>query len=716
LTIFLRLLEAEADEKGATLAEAAARWRSGSHSKGTFQVEPSSFELLPGSPFAYWLTPAFWTAFSRLATFQSGNRSAASGASTNDNDRFVRAAWEVAAKRVAGARNRAGKWQPLAKGGEYARYYSDVHLLLAWDQDGAEIKEFVAARRDSKGWGRHWKAELHNSSEYFRRGLTWSRRTTRGLSFRALPVGCIFGEKGPAVLLANDPSEPLLALLAMVNSVPFGQMVGVQVAAATAAARSYEVGIVQRTPTPEIGELQERALAENAARAWSRRRTVDTAAATSHAFLLPALLHVAGPTLASRADAWSDHLRETQEDLARIQAEIDDIAFTLYGIDGEDRRQMEEGFGSLVLSEEGADVDEEEDEAEGEELGGAHPVALTEALLEWTLGVALGRFDVRLATGERPPPPEPDPFDPLPVCSPGELQDEAGLPTTEAPSGYPLGLPPHGILVDDPGHLWDVVARMEAVLDLVAREHAHGWIQGAEAILGRGLREWLRRYGFERHLKRYSRSRRKAPLFWHLAPKSRAYGIWLYSPVATRDTTYRLLNDYVDPRLKSAERQLLELRQESGAASTGQQRRELTGQESLVEELRAFREQVARVAPLWAPHRDDGVVLNCAVFWRLFDHHRGWQKDCKAKWGELAQGKYDWSGWAMHLWPERVVKRCASDRSIAIAHGLEDALWVEDEDGKWTARPDAKGQVAKQTADRRSPAIQAALDTFVRAG
>src|SRR5690606_25184009 len=142
-------------------------------------------------------------------------------------------------------------------------------------------------------------------------------------------------------------------------------------------------------------------------------------------------------------------------------------------------------------------------------------------------------------------------------------------------------------------------------------------------------------------------SRRKAPLVWHLAPKSRDYGIWLYSPVATRDTMYRVPNDYVDPKLRTAEHRLLELRQEGGDSPTGQQRRELGDQESLVGELREFREELTRVAPLWRPHRDDGVVLNCAVLWRLFAHHRAWQGECKKKWGELAQGKYDWAGWAM---------------------------------------------------------------------
>jgi hypothetical protein len=39
-------------------------------------------------------------------------------------------------------------------------------------------------------------------------------------------------------------------------------------------------------------------------------------------------------------------------------------------------------------------------------------------LLSWSVGVAFGRFDLRLATGERELPAEPDPFDRLPARSP----------------------------------------------------------------------------------------------------------------------------------------------------------------------------------------------------------------------------------------------------------------------------------------------------------
>jgi hypothetical protein len=66
---------------------------------------------------------------------------------------------------------------------------------------------------------------LHQFTHYLRTGLTWPRRTD-GLSFRALPAGCIFADKAPAAFVAGDDPQDLLALLALLNSRAFAYLVG----------------------------------------------------------------------------------------------------------------------------------------------------------------------------------------------------------------------------------------------------------------------------------------------------------------------------------------------------------------------------------------------------------------------------------------------------------------------------------------------------------
>jgi hypothetical protein len=69
----------------------------------------------------------------------------------------------------------------------------------------------------------------------------------------------------------------------------------------------------------------------------------------------------------------------------------------------------------------------------------------------------------------------------------------------------------------------------------------------------------------------------------------------------------------------------------------------------------------------------------------------------------------------MHLWPERVVPKCADDRSLAIAHGLEDVFWQEAEDGKWAPREVAAEEVQALIAERTSPSAKAALADLLSA-
>ena len=80
-----------------------------------------------------------------------------------------------------------------------------------------------------------------------RAGLTYSRRSQKGLSIRVMAQGCIFADKGPAIFVEKDSSEKLLALLAITNSSAFQLLVELQMAFG-----SYEVGVIQRTPVHNL--------------------------------------------------------------------------------------------------------------------------------------------------------------------------------------------------------------------------------------------------------------------------------------------------------------------------------------------------------------------------------------------------------------------------------------------------------------------------------
>jgi hypothetical protein len=48
------------------------------------------------------------------------------------------------------------------------------------------------------------------------------------------------------------------------------------------------------------------------------------------------------------------------------------------------------------------------------------------------------------------------------------------------------------------------------------------------------------------------------------------------------------------------------------------------------------------------------------------------ERGLKEAWDKLEKGDYDWAHLAYSIWPDRVRDKCRHDKSLAIAHGLED--------------------------------------------
>lgn len=260
----------------------------------------------------------------------------------------------------------------------------------------------------------------------------------------------------------------------------------------------------------------------------------------------------------------------------------------------------------------------------------------------------------------------------------------------------------HSILADDPGTASDITSALLAELP-------------GEHFQYEALRDRLRTSFFSEHLAQYSRSRRKAPVYWQLATTSASYSVWLYIHEFTKDTLYRVQNDFVGPKLVHEERRLDALRQEVGAAPKAAERKTLAVQEEFVEELRTLLEETKRVAPLWNPNLDDGVTICFAPLWRLVSHHKRWQGELKSTWDALCAEELEWTNTSMHFWPQRVIPKCATDRSLAIAHGLDDIFWVEDQDGKWKQRSKPTRSVGELVLERTSVAVKDALKELIGA-
>jgi hypothetical protein len=686
------------DEKGNAL-EGAIR---NPTDRRVFIANPAHFAELPGRPFAYWAPNSLRRVFREYGPFEAEKRRVRQGGVTGNDTKYLRGWWEVAPKEAAPG---DVQWVPYAKGGRFSPFFADIPMLVRWHFSRCTFFSFTGLP--------HRPSEKPSSADsYFSKGLTWPLRAHHFAPV-PLPSNSVFSIRGYAILCDNEGE--LLPLLAVGNSSVFDFIF--KLALGRFGFPEFVVGILQKLPLPDVNDEFADSLAAHARRAWETRRGLDTVHSTSHAFLSPALLAVQGSTLAERAAAWADRVRTSEETVAAIQAEIDDLAFRLYGLDAADRAALT----STLATEATGDADAEAGEDEEEEAATADAPALAADLLAYALGCAFGRWDIRYATGERPAPPAPDPFAPLPVCPPGMLQNAVGLPATPADvlADYPTPIVWDGILLDDRGHSLDIESRVRDVLTIFWPDRVDAIVEEACGLLGvKSLRDWFRKPAgfFADHLKRYFKSRRQAPIYWPLSSPHGLYTVWLYYHRLTPDTLFSVLRDQVKPKLEYEERRAFQLRQEAGPTPSPSQRGDIAEADELVEDLRVFRDELNRVAALFRPNLNDGVIINHAPLWRMIGLPK-WRKDCQGVWEALANGSYDWAHLAMHLWPDRVIRNCATDRSLAIAHGLDEVFWEEFEDKpgkplKWRPKKVPDAEVEKLIANRMSPAVSAALESL----
>jgi hypothetical protein len=263
------------------------------------------------------------------------------------------------------------------------------------------------------------------------------------------------------------------------------------------------------------------------------------------------------------------------------------------------------------------------------------------------------------------------------------LQSESGLLSEPKgiPNDYPIRITWSGIIVDDEGHPEDILTRVRDVLEVIWKENAGDIEQEACEILGiNSLRDYFSKPGsfFADHLKRYSKSRRQAPIYWPLSTSSGSYTLWLYYHRLTDQTLYTCVNDFVEPKLKQVSSDTSDLRRKSNRSR--EEEKTLEELIDLEQELIDFKDELLRVAGFWKPDLNDGVQITASPLWELFQH-KPWQNKLKQTWEKLKKGEFDWAHLAYAVWPERVIKASHKDRSYAIAHDLEDDLWEEIEDG-----------------------------------
>lgn len=591
------------------------------------------------------------------------------GMKSFENERFVRLFWEVDNSQIG------ADWRRFAKGGRNLRVFGKHILVLRHHRNGAELDEKNLQLNGTT-------AQVRQASTYWgRAGITYSRRATE-FAARFLPAGFVFSDDGPAILpLAN---VSVLFLLGWLNSRAVRYLIHLQ-----ANKQKYLTGILKvlpwSAPSAEMVAAVERAV-YLALKAWMAS---ETRSETSPFFSGPGNANSALTQLRE----WKEVGERTKHLLNACLETCDAVVDRMYEVDS----AKWPGLAVDDRADEEADQTIEDDQSNEEFC-----VSTTNLvrLISWAVGCALGRWRVDSEIVE-----DIDPFRELPSCPPamhaGAIDDL--------------------VLPEDQGHPKDLARR---VIEVCAERWRVSIDEVSEEFQGRlgpdGLRNALRAAKGESslwayHLASHTAHHRVAPALLRLAIHADGYSLWINLQRAQRDTLYVALHSFVEPKLRFEEARLIEMQRDKTKAEGRAGQRDLGRQESVVDDLRMMRNELLLAAPVWVPNRSDGTVVSLAPLWRLCGFDRAFQREVQTAWQMLCGGNLEWSQSAMRLWPERVVPKCAKDRSYAVAHGLEDVFWVEVADGKWTARRPSTKSIDELVKELTSPAVKSALKSLLEA-
>jgi hypothetical protein len=648
--LFIRLLSSQ--DKAESLLECLHD----SGSRGVaYVVETLSFQTVPGSPFSYWVSDTIRNLFKRFPPFEAADREVKVGLQTGDDFRFLRGWWEVRSHALLDGlmappwrdsvrmfrewcreRTHQKRWFAFAKGGEYMPYHPDLHLVMDWADEGKNIKQAKAddlrngliTANNSKCW---------NESHYFRPGLTWPKVTIAGLSMRPLPGGTIFSVGGLAAFPSTDVVEFWLAFANTRLADLLMRLMG--------AWHNWEAGMVKRLPFGNpTHNMQDRLrhLVRSAISYAELSQSDELTWGDSHwmcDFQGGSLSEVHRHVEKRRSNSF-DSLRAT---MTMIEAEICKV----YGLSEADIEEVASVLESETRFEWKYEV--------------VTQAQVASSCFSFLVGCLFGRWDFRYAVDASRRSVPADPFSPLPACPPGMLQGADGLPLNQTPENYPIQIVWDGIIVEDAEHHGDILKRVREISERLWSNHAETIEGEACEILGvKELRDYFRKPGkggfWDDHISRYSKSRRKAPIYWLLQSAKKNYALWLYFHRLDKDLLFKALVNYVEPKIRLETSRLETFRDQKAAAGESKDAKrlakEVERQEDFISELRDFEDKLRRAANLHLePDLNDGVVLNIAPLYELVP----W-KEAKEYWEELLAGEYEWSSIGKQLRQKGLVK------------------------------------------------------------
>ncbi|QTH69247.1 BREX-1 system adenine-specific DNA-methyltransferase PglX [Lacticaseibacillus paracasei] len=170
-----------------------------------YRTKQTNFEKIPGRPVAYWASNKLINDFEIGSPLQTVADPKV-GLQTGNNSRFLRQWFEIVDRKIYLVSHNPEfsrsqfKWFPYTKGGSYRKWYGNYDYVINWEKDGHEIRHYFFPNGKRR-------SVIRNPDYYFKEAVTWSEITSGSISFRYVPNGFIFDQKGPGLFIKKKTTS-----------------------------------------------------------------------------------------------------------------------------------------------------------------------------------------------------------------------------------------------------------------------------------------------------------------------------------------------------------------------------------------------------------------------------------------------------------------------------------------------------------------------------
>ena len=583
-------------------------------------IDRAVFRSLPDSIIVFGIPDSVISLFGRFSPLNAQVHPAV-GLQTGDDFRFIRSWVEVFSP------SRLSGWPAVPTGSNPSRFYRDLYDVVDWRNDAAEMKAFYLELGGGKA--PRGNGPQRQFAYNFKPGLTYIYTSSTYFSCQPLPAETIVTTAAQGIFF--DSLDSFAYYLGILNS-----WLVLCLLRTINPGRFFQAGYVGKAPVcPPTKSSYVKQISTAAIKAASLKKWYCEHDEMSRAFDRPFALSVPPGSEGTLAENVRSTLTGVNSEYQECQQIIDSFVAKDYGISDQDIGKLAKQFGyrePMTLWYDGG-------------------VALDDAsvyaeLLSYCVGVSFGRWPLRKVDASIPP-----------IYSEEDFLKELGVPISN--SGH-QGC--SELLAIDSGSTNDLARQAEQTLEAIFGGQTERVIKEICDHLGiTDVSEYFCKSGkgsfWEDHISRYSKSRRKAPIYWLLQSSKKNYGLLLYYHRLDKDLLFKALVNYVEPKIRLESSRLEALRsQKAAVGETGKESKrlakELERQEDLLSELRDFEDKLRRVANLHLePDLNDGVVLNIAPLRELVP----WGEAGKY-WEELLEGKHEWSSIGKQLRQKGLVK------------------------------------------------------------